>query len=262
LTSGAGAHERDAGSGAGALCQRSLGRLLPAPTPGSTMKVMILAAGRGERMGALSTARPKPLLEVGGKPLIAHLVARLGAFGFDEIVVNLAYRGGQIAAALGDGRRFGVDIAYSDENDSPLETGGGIRNALPTLGPDPFGVVNGDIWTDFPFSRLRDVAVDLAHLVLVDNPCHRREGDFRLDAGRVTGSGEPRLTFSGIGVYRPDLFDGVTEDRFPLAPLLVRAMRGGRVSGEYYGGEWRDVGTPERLRALRRRWERREGDRL
>jgi len=167
--------------------------------------------------------------------------------------VNLAYRGRQITAALGDGSRFGVSIAYSDEDDLPLETGGGIRNALPMLGSGPFGVVNGDVWTDYPFSRLRDVEVDLAHLVLVDNPPHRPGGDFRLADGRVSAAGAPRLTFSGIGVYRPGLFAGITEERFPLAPLLERSMREGRVSAEHYRGEWLDVGTPERLRALRRR---------
>jgi MurNAc alpha-1-phosphate uridylyltransferase len=222
---------------------------------------MILAAGRGERMRPLTLTRPKPLLEVGGRPLIAHHVAALASAGFREIVVNLSWLGTQIRECLGDGARFGVAITYSDEGPEPLETGGGIFRALPLLGAAPFVVVNGDVWTDYAFARLRAAlaARDLAHLVLVANPDHHPNGDFVLDDGRIvegaaaesTRSGQ-RWTFSGIGVYRPDLFTGCSDGAFRLAPLLRTAARQGRIAAELHRGRWSDIGTPERLAELDR----------
>lgn len=213
------------------------------------MRAMVLAAGRGERMRPLTDALPKPLLEAGGKPLIAHLIEGLARGGFRDLVINHAHFGEQIESALGDGARFGVRISYSPEPAGALETGGGIRCALPLLG-DPFLVVNGDIWTDFPFERAPRAISGLAHLVLVDNPAHHPEGDFVLRDGRVGLDGDDRLTFAGIGVYRSALFAGLPAGRFPLAPSLRRAAAKGQVTGERYTGGWSDIGTPERLRAL------------
>lgn len=220
------------------------------------MKAMILAAGRGERMRPLTDSVPKPLLEAGGKSLIEHLVDSLARAGFMHIVVNHAHLGEQIEQRLGDGSRSGVHIVYSHEGEAALETGGGIFRALPLLDTDPFLVVNGDIWTDYAFERLPRQPAGLAHLVMVDNPRHHPAGDFALSAGRVLASDVPRLTFSGIGVYRHALFADCRPGKFPLAPLLRAAMERGQVSGEHYTGSWWDVGTPERLsdldRALRR----------
>jgi len=215
------------------------------------MNAMILAAGRGERMRPLTDHTPKPLLEAGGKPLIVHHIERLAAAGVREIVINHAHLGEQIEAALGDGARWGVHIHYSPEGKA-LETGGGIFRALPLLGPAPFLVVNGDIWTDLEFSQLHLPEGLLAHLVLVENPPHNPNGDFALAQRFVLSQGEPRYTFSGIGVYRPDLFRDCQPGAFPLAPLLRRAMDVGLVSGELYSGHWSDVGTPARLQALDR----------
>lgn len=212
---------------------------------------MILAAGRGERMRPLTDRTPKPLLQAGGRPLIGHHLAALARAGVRDVVVNHAHLGAQIEAALGDGAAHGLRIRYSPE-ETALETGGGIFRALPLLGPDPFIVVNGDIWTDFDPAGLHLDDPDLAHLVLVDNPAHHPAGDFVLEGDRVRAEGGPRLTFSGIGVYRPALFDGCTPGRFPLAPLLRAAMAVDRVSGERHAGRWIDVGTPERLAALDR----------
>jgi MurNAc alpha-1-phosphate uridylyltransferase len=215
------------------------------------MKAMILAAGRGERMRPLTDDTPKPLLPVAGKPIIQWHVEALVAAGFRELVINHAWHGGQIEACLGDGGRFGVHIAYSAEGEKGLETGGGIFRALPLLAGEgvdqPFLVVNGDILTDFPFARLHLAEGRLAHLVLVPNPPHHPQGDFYLAQEKVVADGEPRLTFSGIGVYHPALFAGCEDGVFPLAPLLRRAMGAGKVSGEFYGGTWLDIGTPERL---------------
>ena len=215
------------------------------------MRAMILAAGRGERMRPLTDHTPKPLLRAGGKPLIVHHIEHLAAAGFLDILINHARFGQQIEAALGDGSAWGVHIRYSPEH-PPLETGGGIFRALPLLGPDPFLVVNGDVWTDYDFSRVGLGSGDLAHLVLVDNPPFRPNGDFALMAGRAQEVGQPSLTFSGIGVYHPDLFWGCRPEAFPLAPLLRAAMRQGRVSAEHLHGIWFDVGTPERLQSLDR----------
>lgn len=210
---------------------------------------MILAAGRGERMRPLTDHTPKPLLPVGGRSLIEHLIVALADAGFRDLVINHAHLGQQIVAALGDGGRLGVRIAYSAEPEGALETGGGIFQALPLLGDGPFLVVNGDIWTDYDFSALRRPLNGLAHLVLVGNPAHHLGGDFRLDDGRVTDSvaGEPSLTYSGIAVLHPRLFAGCQPGAFKLAPLLRAAMVDGQVSGERFDGRWVDVGTHERL---------------
>jgi len=213
-------------------------------------KVMILAAGRGERMRPLSDTVPKPLLAAGGKPLIVHLVESLARSGFCEIVVNHSHLGEQIVDYLGDGDRYGVRLAYSYEEGGGLETGGGIFKALPSIDTDPFVVVNGDIWTDYPFDQLPQRLDGLAHLVLVDNPPQHPRGDFFLHGGKVLVEGEPRLTFSGIGVYARALFAECRPGKFPLTPLLHAAIAQGLVSGEHYTGRWRDVGTPERLKAL------------
>jgi len=213
------------------------------------MKAMILAAGRGERMRPLTDHTPKPLLDVAGKPLIEYHIERLVRDGFRELVINHAHLGAMIEDRLGAGERWGVSIRYSPESPA-LETGGGIFNALPLLGKGPFVVVNGDVWCDFDFSRLRLPAGRLAHLILVANPLHHPAGDFVLHDGEVGAGDAGRLTFSGIGVYDPALFTGCSTGAFPLAPLLRRAMRQHQVSGESYTGAWIDVGTPERLAEL------------
>ncbi|MHB8535005.1 MAG: N-acetylmuramate alpha-1-phosphate uridylyltransferase MurU [Sulfuricaulis sp.] len=216
------------------------------------MKAMILAAGRGERMRPLSDTVPKPLLEAGGKPLIVHLIERLVHAGLTELIINHSHLGEKISAYLGDGDRFGASIVYSHETGGGLETGGGILKALPLIDSDPFVVVNGDIWTDFPFDRLPSRIEGSAHLVLIDNPAHHPKGDFSLRDGRVSDEDGPRLTFSGIGVYARALFAHCHPGKFPLAPLLREAMKHHRVSGEHYTGRWEDVGTPLRLEALDR----------
>jgi MurNAc alpha-1-phosphate uridylyltransferase len=214
------------------------------------MKAMILAAGRGERMRPLTDATPKPLLRIGGQTLIERHVNALAAAGIRDLVINHAHLGEQLVQALGDGAASGVEIRWSPEPPGALETGGGIFNALPLLGDAPFVVVNADIWTDFPFSELPGEPDGLAHLVLVDNPAHHPEGDFVLSSDRVSQGGGARLTFSGIGVYRPELFSGCSAGAFPLAPLLRQAMDDGRVSGARYHGVWFDIGTPERLQEV------------
>lgn len=217
------------------------------------MRAMILAAGRGERMRPLTDTTPKPLLQVGGKSLIEHHIIRLVAAGFHDLVVNHAHLGTQIERVLGDGQRYGAQIHYSPEVQA-LETGGGIFQALPLLGNAPFAVINSDVWTDYPFVYLKQSFAGLAHLVLVDNPSHHPNGDFQLTVeGQVCTNGMATLTFSGIGVYHPDLFATCTASKFPLAPLLCDAMARGLVTGEHYRGDWVDVGTPERLIALRER---------
>ena len=213
---------------------------------------MILAAGRGERMRPLTLARPKPLLEAGGAPLIVHHLRALAAAGFEDVVVNLSWLGLQVREALGDGSRYGLRLHYSDEGPEPLETGGGIFRALPLLGAGPFLVLNGDVWTDVDWSGLRERLApgDLAHLVLVCNPAHNPTGDFVLERGRIVETPGERLTFSGAGVYRAELFSGCSDGIFKLAPLLRTAARAGRVSGELHTGAWLDIGTPERLEHL------------
>ena len=212
------------------------------------MKAMILAAGLGARMGDLTRDLPKPLLAVNGRPLIVHRVEALVAAGFTELVVNLAYLGEQIEAALGDGRDFGARIAYSREPDGPLGTGGGVKRALPLLGPAPFVLVNADVRCDYPVARLRRPLTGLARLVLVDNPDHHPAGDFALGAdGRLANRGVPMLTFSGVSVIDPALLDGAGGDSFSLTPMLRKAADAGQLYGEHYAGAWLDVGTPDRL---------------
>lgn len=209
------------------------------------MKAMILAAGKGERMRPLTLHTPKPLLSVAGKSLIEHQIERLAAAGFTEVVVNHAWLGEQIVTALGDGRRYGVSIAYSAEHE-PLETGGGIFQALPLLDDEPFVVTNADIWTAYDFSALRRPLRGDAHLVLVENPEHHPLGDFALEDGKVVEEGDLK-TYSGIAVLSPTLFESCSAGAFKLAPLLREAIRAGRVTGELFTGKWIDVGTPERL---------------
>lgn len=213
------------------------------------MKAFILAAGRGERMRPLTDHNPKPLLKVRGKPLIEWHLEKLAAAGVKQVVINLGWLGEKISAHLGDGERFGLQIRYSDEGWPALETGGGLHRALPLLDDEAFLLVNGDVFTALPFALSPLPQQRLAHLVLVPNPAQHPRGDFALQDGLVVDS-EPRLTYSGIALLHPQLFDGCTPGAFPLAPLLRRAMRTGQVSGERYDGPWSDVGTPERLQAL------------
>jgi MurNAc alpha-1-phosphate uridylyltransferase len=223
------------------------------------MKALVFAAGRGERMRPLTDATPKPLLVAGGKPLIAWHLERLAALGVRDVVVNTSWLAAQFPAALGDGAQWGLRIRYSFEGDEPLETGGGMLNALPLLDDAPFLLVNGDVWTDYDFARLPRDPAGLAHLVMVDRPAHATHGDFALDAqGLVRDDGPQRLTYSGIGVYRPQLLQGwrdVVGDSggkpaFRLAPILRAHMADGGIGGEHHRGRWTDVGTPERLAQL------------
>lgn len=214
------------------------------------MKAMILAAGSGERMRPLTDTTPKALLKAGGKHLIEYHLLALADAGIREVVINHAHLGEQFEPALGDGSRYGVNITYSPEGNSGLETGGGIFNALPLLGDDPFMVINADVWTDYPFEHLLHQPAGQAHLVLVSNPPQHPEGDFALQGDRVLPGGASRLTFSGIGIYRPSLFATCEAGTFPLAPLLRAAVLQSEVSGEHYSGRWFDVGTPERLQQL------------
>lgn len=213
------------------------------------MKAMILAAGRGERMRPLTDNCPKPLLKVAGKPLIDHILENLAEAGYTEIVINLCHLGEQIVAHCGDGQQWGVSIAYSDEGETALETAGGIAKALPLLGSQPFLVVNGDVACDFPLQTLHQRAVDWAHLVMIDNPPHHPDGDFFIDDnGLLSHQGKQSLTFSGIGIYHPRLFDGIPPEPMKMRPLLNQAIDQGRISGEKHSGFWLDIGTPQRLK--------------
>lgn len=228
------------------------------------MKAIIFSAGKGERMRPLTLHTPKPLLVAGGKPLIVWHLERLAAAGIDDVVINTSWLGDQFEPALGDGSRWGLKLHYIDEGPVPLETGGGILNALPVLGDAPFLVVNGDVWTDVEFASLPKQPLGDAHLVLVDNPVQHPRGDFVLQAdGQVSSDGNAtRLTYAGVGIYRPAIIDGwcevigdtdgaaATPPQFGLAPLMRHAMSQGRVSGQHHTGRWTDVGTPERLAAL------------
>lgn len=216
------------------------------------MKAMILAAGRGERMRPLTDRTPKPLLQAGGRALIEYTIEALRNAGIRELVINYAHLGSMLVDHLGDGSQYGVRIQYSAEPEGALETGGGIKRALPLLGHEPFLVVNSDVWTDFRYLLPPLARGDLAHLILVANPPHHQAGDFCLSDGEVHETGEHRLTFSGLGLYHPELFADAPDGAFPLAPLLRKAMRDGRVSGEYYRGKWMDIGTPQRLADLDR----------
>jgi len=214
------------------------------------MKAMILCAGRGERMRPLTDSTPKPLLLVAGKPLVQYHIEKLVQAGVTEIVINHAWLGEQIEDTLGDGRRWDVNIRYSAESEA-LETAGGIIKALSLLGDEPFIVVNGDVWSDYPFERLLKLAPEKAHLILVKNPEHNKQGDFSLAKdGLLTEEGNEKFTFSGVSVMNPVLFFELKSAIIPLAPLLRQAIAQQQVSGELYQGEWVDVGTPERLAKL------------
>ncbi|OOG45787.1 N-acetylmuramate alpha-1-phosphate uridylyltransferase MurU [Rhodanobacter sp. C01] len=224
---------------------------------------LIFAAGLGERMRPLTDHTPKPLLEVGGKPLIVWHLEKLAAIDVNYVVINTSHLAEQFPGTLGDGSRWGLRIRYAYEGVTPLETGGGMLNALPLLGSEPFLVASGDVWCNADFSVLPAEPEGLAHLLMADNPAHHPRGDFRLDTeGCLHDDGEPRLTYSGIGVFRRELLDGWREavrdasgvdakpPRFKLRPLLEMAMACGKVDGSHHRGAWTDVGTPERLAQL------------
>ena len=224
---------------------------------------LIFAAGLGERMRPLTNHTPKPLLPVRGKPLIVWHLEKLAAIGVHYVVINTSHLADQFPETLGDGSRWGLRIRYAYEGPVPLETGGGMLHALPLLGPEPFIVISGDVWTDADFAALPTALDGVAHLLMVDNPPHHLQGDFALGKdGRVHNEGDRRLTYSGIGVYRPELLDnwptlvdhdGSTDGkhpRFKLRPLLDAAINRGAVSGSYHQGIWTDVGSPERLASL------------
>ncbi|MDG2501161.1 MAG: nucleotidyltransferase family protein [Porticoccaceae bacterium] len=213
------------------------------------MKSMILAAGFGARLRPLTETTPKPLLKVGGKPLLQYHLQRLAAAGITELVINTSWLAQQIEDYFGDGSDFGVSIDWSREA-QPLETGGGIANALPLLGSEPFLLINGDVWTDFP---LQSISLDQdadAHLVMVANPEHNPSGDFAVADNLVSYGAGPKYTFSGISVFRPQLFADVRQDCFPLRDVMRPAILSGRVTGSVYNGQWWDIGTVERLTQL------------
>jgi len=215
------------------------------------MKAMILAAGRGERMRPLTDTTPKPLLKVNNKALIEYTIENLVKAGITDIVINLAYLGEQIEAYLADGSRYQANIQYTYEGATGLETAGGIKNALPLLGNSAFLVLNADIYCDYPLQQLLQKNFDLAHLVLVKNPTHNPEGDFAIaNNSQLNTIDPPKHTFSGIGLYKPELFTNLSAGKSALAPLLKRAMLDHHVSGELYTGAWTDVGTVERLNTL------------
>ena len=218
---------------------------------------MILAAGRGARMRELTDGLPKPMIAVGGRPLIEYPLMSLARAGIEEVVINLGWHGDRIRDSVGEGRRFGLHVKYSEEGWPALESGGGIFHALPLLGAEPFVVVNGDVWSDYPLAalvaRARALPADvLAHLVLVPNPAHNPAGDFALDDGRIANREGGRHTFSGLSVHRPEFFAGCQPGHFPLLPLWRAAADSGRMTGEIHRGAWSDVGTPERLAELER----------
>jgi MurNAc alpha-1-phosphate uridylyltransferase len=224
---------------------------------------LIFAAGLGERMRPLTDRTPKPLLCVGGKPLIVWHLEKLAAIGVNYVAINTSHLAEQFPETLGDGSRWGLRIRYVYEGATPLETGGGLLNALPLLGPEPVLAISGDVWCDADFATLPAEPAGLAHLLMVNNPAHHPGGDFRLDAqGLLHADGEPRLTYSGIGVFRRELLDGWREavgdapgadakpPRFKLRPLLEAAMARNALSGSLHRGRWTDVGTPQRLAQL------------
>ncbi|MBE0513540.1 N-acetylmuramate alpha-1-phosphate uridylyltransferase MurU [Sulfurimonas sp.] len=215
------------------------------------MKAMILAAGRGERMRPLSDKTPKPLLKVHGKSLIVWHIERLASLGFSEIIINIDHLGDMIEKSLGDGSEWGVNLLYSDERQSgALESAGGIINALPLIESEMFLVVNSDIWCDYEFETGFNLRDDLAHLILVPNPKHNPDGDFALYKNRVSNDTKRRFTFSGIGYYSAKLFEGLQNQKMPLAPPLREAVEKGKVGGSLYDGRWYDIGTPQRLKEI------------
>jgi MurNAc alpha-1-phosphate uridylyltransferase len=217
------------------------------------MKAMVLAAGRGERMRPITDTVPKPLVRVGGRPLIAWHLAALARAGVREVVINLSWLGEQLRTALGAGADFGLRITYSEEGPVPLETGGGIFRALPLLGPEPFLVLSGDIWTDIDLGGVQLEPEAQAHLVLIPNPPHHPRGDFGLEGNVVVQRDSERLTYANVGIYRPEFFAGCAAGRFPLLEPLNRAIAARLVRGEVHRGAWSDVGTPDRLAQLEAR---------
>ena len=213
-------------------------------------RALVLAAGRGERMRPLTDTTPKPLLRVGGRPLIVWHLEKLAAGGVREVAINTSWLGQALRAALGDGAAYGISIRWFDEGPVPLETAGGIRNALALFGGEPFAVVNGDVWTDLPLPPPAPAPDRLAHLVLVPNPPQHPRGDFGIECGELRLTGPVRYTFSGIATYRPALFEALAPGRRPLQPILARAAAAGLATAELHGGRWADVGTPERLAQL------------
>jgi MurNAc alpha-1-phosphate uridylyltransferase len=211
---------------------------------------MILAAGRGERLQPLTNKLPKSLVEVRGRSLLERHLDNVHAAGIDTVVINLGWLGDQIVERLGSGKRYGLEIIYSQEGEDILETGGGIHKALPQLGIEPFLVVNADIYTDMPVPDMQLSDSHLGHLVMVPTPEYRERGDFDLEEGLIRNGESAVLTFSGVAIYRPEFFDGCEAGRFPLAPMLREAADRGQLSGSLYKGLWADVGTPERLAAL------------
>jgi MurNAc alpha-1-phosphate uridylyltransferase len=216
------------------------------------MKAMILSAGYGKRLRPLTDRIPKPLVPVGGKPLIVHHLEKLAKAGFREIVINLGHLGSKIPEALGDGSSMGLDIAYSDEGPEPLETGGGITKALPLLGQETFLVVNGDVWCDLDFTTIPTQLPekDDALLFLVPQPAWREKGDFSLQNDRVLESDSPDLLYAGIALYHPRILEGAKVEKFSIVPRLRQSIGLNRVGGILHSGEWDDVGTPERLEAI------------
>jgi len=211
------------------------------------MKCMLLAAGLGKRLRPITDKIPKPLVEIAGKPLIEFHLDRLHKAGFNEVIINLSYLGEMIQEHLGDGSRFNLTIQYSQEGPKPLETAGGIINALPLLGHEPFLVMNADIWCDHSLSFANLSKAKSAHLVLVDNPTHNPEGDFSYEFGKIYNTGNNPLTFSGIGIYNPKIFENLTAKELALAPILRNLIDSDLVSVEYFSGNWFDIGTQERL---------------
>lgn len=214
------------------------------------MKAMILAAGRGSRMGPVSEQLPKPLLPIAGQPLIVHTLIALANADIHDVVINVSYLGHMIQETLGDGKAYGVRIQYSVEPQA-LETGGGIYQALPLLGNDPFLVVSGDIWTNYPWQQLPQQLTSLAHLIMVDNPSFHPQGDFYLDEdGILHQERSPKLTYASMGIFHPHLFADCQHGAFRLTEVLLPAISQGKISGEYFTGDWVNVGTAEEWKKL------------
>lgn len=217
------------------------------------MRAMILAAGRGERMRELTKHVPKPLLRVGDKHIIEYAIENIKCAGISDIVINTAYHGEQIKQALGDGKRYGVNISYSEEPER-LEVGGGILNALPMLGKDPFLVVSGDVITDFPLAELPRDPKGLAHIIVVDNPTFHPTGDFGLREGFIDMQAQPRFTFANIGVYRPEIFTSQKPGYFAWSKVMFPLIEQQQVTGQHFQGNWHNIGTPEDLEVMNKRF--------
>jgi len=215
------------------------------------MKAMILAAGRGDRLRPLTDTVPKPLLKAGSKSLIEHHLFNLAENGISDVVINIAWLAQQIKDTLGTGEKYNLRISYSDEGEQALETAGGIIKALPLLGDEPFLVINGDIWSDFDLGTLTGTKIQSeAHLILVKNPEHNKNGDFALKDGYLENTGTPMRTYSGIGIYTQQFFSGLPAEKTPLAPIIREKIKLHKVTGVIHDGLWTDVGTIERLQTL------------